>query len=71
MDIIITKDSFRTLENVITDLTCLDLVQRFSTTIARATIVAVQDKAQSYTKQTPKDDFIPLVIKTYNCPFSF
>ncbi len=26
-----------------------------------------QDKALSYTKQAPGDDFIPLVIETYSC----
>jgi len=32
-----------------------------------ATIVAVQDKAQSYIEQAPWNDFIPLAIETYNC----
>jgi hypothetical protein len=32
-----------------------------------AMIVASKDKAQSYTKRAPKDDFIPLAITTYSC----
>jgi hypothetical protein len=34
-------------------------------------IVSAQKKAQSYTKQAPRDDFIPLVIKTWLFPSLF
>jgi hypothetical protein len=43
-----------------------DLVQCALMTTSHATIVAAQDKTRSYTKQTLKNDFIPLAIKTYN-----
>jgi hypothetical protein len=32
-----------------------------------ATIIGTKDKTQSYTKQTPGDDFIPLAIEIYGC----
>jgi len=68
MDIFITKNSFHTFANVVViDLTHIDLVQRASTMIVHASIVAVQDKAQSYIERTLRDDLIPLAIKTYNC----
>jgi hypothetical protein len=68
MDIVIIKDSFCTLANVvIIDLTYRDLVQHVSMMTTHVAIIVTQDKAQSYTKEMPKNDFIPLVIKTYNC----
>jgi hypothetical protein len=68
MDIFIKKDGFRTLTNiVIVDSTYTNLVQHASTMIVHATIVVVQNKAQSYIKQMLIDDFIPLAIKTYCC----
>jgi hypothetical protein len=52
--IIIIKNNFQTLANiVIADLICTDLMQCASTIITHTTIVAIQDKTQSYTKQTP------------------
>jgi hypothetical protein len=67
MDIIMTKDNFRTLVNVvIVDSICPKLVQCTSTTSHVVTIVA-QDKAWSYIEQVLGDDFIPLAIKTYSC----
>ncbi len=30
-------------------------------------IAVAQDKAQSYTKQVSKNDFIPFAIETYGC----
>jgi hypothetical protein len=51
MDIVIIRNSFHTFTNVvIVDLTRINLVQRVSTTTMHATIVVVQDKAQSYIK---------------------
>jgi hypothetical protein len=41
-------------------------VQRASTTTTHAATVTIQNKAQSFTEQTPRNDFIPLAIKTYN-----
>jgi hypothetical protein len=68
IDIVITKDNFWTLTNVIiANLTHTDLVQCALTTLAHATIVAVQNKARSYTEWTLGDDFIPLTIETYDC----
>jgi hypothetical protein len=49
MDIVITKDGFQTLTDVvIANLIRKDLVQQTSTTTIHATI-ATQDKARSYT----------------------
>jgi hypothetical protein len=35
--------------------------------ITHATTIIVQDKARSYTKRAPINDFIPLAIQTYGC----
>jgi hypothetical protein len=68
MDIFITKNSFWTLTNVvIIDPTHINLVQHALTTTMHAITIIVQNKAWSYTKWTPRDDFIPLAIKTYDC----
>jgi hypothetical protein len=68
VDIVITKDNFHTLVDVvIVDLIHINLVQYALTTIMHATIIAAQNKAQSYTEQTPGDDFIPFAIETYGC----
>jgi hypothetical protein len=65
VDIVITRDSFQTLANVvIIDSTRPNLVEHVFTIITHATIVAAQDKAQSYTKRTPRDDFIPLPLRS-------
>jgi hypothetical protein len=46
MDIVITKDDFRTWANVvITNLTCPNLVQHALTTIMHVTTFAAQSKA--------------------------
>jgi hypothetical protein len=45
VDIVITKNDFQTLVDVvIVDLTCIDLVQCASTMIVHATTIVVQDK---------------------------
>jgi len=68
VDIVITRDSFQTLADVvIIDPTRPNLVQHVFTTITHAMIVVTQDKAQSYTKRMPGDDFIPLTIEIYDC----
>ncbi len=68
MDIVITRNNFQTLTNiVIANPTHTNLVQHTSTTIVHATIVVTQDKTQSYTERMPRDDFIPLAIETYGC----
>jgi len=67
-DIVITKNSFWTLTNVvIINATCTNLVQRVSTMTMHAKIVATQDKVRSYTKWMLRNDFIPLAIETYGC----
>jgi hypothetical protein len=68
MDIVITRNSFQTLANiVIVNLTHIDLVQCALTMIVHAIIVVAQDKAQSYIERTLGNDFIPLAIETYGC----
>ncbi len=68
MDIVITRDDFRTLTKiVIANLIHTSLVQNASMTTMHATKKIVQNKAQSYTERTPRDDFIPLTIETYGC----
>jgi hypothetical protein len=42
-------------------------VQRVSMTTTHATTIAIQNKTWSYIEQAPRDDFIPLAIKTYSC----
>jgi hypothetical protein len=60
MDILITKDNFWTLMDiVITNTTHTYIVQWMSTT-THATIMVVQKKTQSYVEWTSCDDFIPL-----------
>jgi hypothetical protein len=66
MDLIITRNNFQTLMDiVIVDSTCTNSMQCVSMTTLHA--IAAQDKAQSYTEQAPKNDFIPFAIKTYDC----
>jgi hypothetical protein len=68
MDLVITINGFRTLANVvITSPTHTNWVQRTLMTTTHATTVAAQNWAQSNTKRTPKDGFIPLAIMTYSC----
>jgi hypothetical protein len=51
MDIVITRNDFQTLVNVvIIDLTCTNWGQCTLMTTTHATIVAAQNKTQSYTK---------------------
>jgi hypothetical protein len=67
MDIIIIRNNFQTLVDVvIVDLTRTDLVQHAITTTHASRVVA-QDKVRSYTERTPRDDFIPLAIETHGC----
>jgi hypothetical protein len=67
VDIVITRDNFCTLANVIVDPTPIYLVQCVLMTTSHVAIIATQDKAQSYIKRTPREDFIPLATETYNC----
>jgi hypothetical protein len=65
VDIIIIKDNFCTLADVvIVNLTRTNLVSCVSTTTMHVAIVADQNNAQSYTEQAQGNDFIPLAIKT-------
>jgi len=67
-NIVITRNNFQTLTNiVIANPTHTNLVQHNSITTAHAGTVATQDKARSYTEWTPRNDFIPLAMETYNC----
>jgi hypothetical protein len=67
MDIVITRDNFQTLANIIiVDLIHPYLVQCASMTTHAVTIV-VHDKAQFHIEQALRDDFIPLAIETYSC----
>jgi hypothetical protein len=51
MDIVIIRDNFRTLADVvIANPTCPNLVQHASMTTLHATTIVVQNKPQSYTK---------------------
>jgi len=72
VDIVITKDNFRTLANiVIVDLICTNLVQCALTMTMHGTTFVIQYKAWSYTKRTQGDDFIPLAIDLWMSPSSF
>jgi hypothetical protein len=66
MDIVITRDGFQTLVDiVITNSTHTNWVQHAWTTTINATIVSARNKAQSYTECMLEDDFMPLAIETY------
>jgi hypothetical protein len=52
---------------IIVDPTRIDLVQHALMRTTHAVAIVVQNKARSYTKQTPRNNFIPLAIKTYDC----
>jgi len=57
MDIVIIRNNFRTLVDVvIANLTRIDLVQHATMTTHASRVVA-QDKVRSYTERTPKDWF--------------
>ncbi len=67
VDIVITKNSFWTLVNVIiVDPTHIDLVQNVLMKTTYAIAIVIQNKARSYTKRAPRNDFIPLAIETYD-----
>ncbi len=64
MDIFITRYGFQTLMDiVIIDPTHTDMMQWILMTITHVVMMIVMKKIQSYTKQAPGDDFIPLVIR--------
>jgi hypothetical protein len=68
VDIVITRDNFRTLADVvIVDLTHPNLVQCASTTIVHAATIVAQNRAWSYKEQVLEDDSIPIAIETYGC----
>jgi hypothetical protein len=68
MDIVITRDGFQTLVDIIiTDPTRTNLVQCASTTTTHVATIVAQNKTRSYIKRTPRNDFIPFAIKTYGC----
>jgi hypothetical protein len=62
MDIFINRNNFQTLMDVvITNLTCIDMVQQTSTITTLVMMMVVQEKTQSYVEQALDDDFIPLL----------
>jgi hypothetical protein len=68
VDIVITKDNFQTLADVvIADLTRPNLVQRASMMTTHASTIVARNKAQSYIERALEGDFIPLAIETYDC----
>jgi hypothetical protein len=68
VDIVITRNDFWTLANVvIATLICKDLVQHALLIIAHAITIVVQNKIRFYIYQTARNNFIPLAIETYDC----
>jgi hypothetical protein len=68
VDNLITKNDFRTLmDNVIVDITHIDIVQWTSTMIAHATMMVIKEKTQCYVEWALGNDFIPFAIGTYGC----
>jgi hypothetical protein len=66
VDILITKNIFQTLMDVvIANPTCIDMLQRTLTTTIYAVMMVAQENTRSYVEQTLGDDFIPLAIETY------
>jgi hypothetical protein len=63
VDIVITKNGFWTLMDVvIVDSTRTNMVQRTLTT-THAKMMAVQEKTQSYVERTLNDTFTPLLLR--------
>jgi len=68
MDILITKDGFWTLMDVIiANSIRTNMLQWTLMMITYVAMMAIQEKTWSYTKWAPCDDFIPLAIETYGC----
>jgi len=68
MDILITRDDFRTLMDIIiVDSTHTNMVQWTLTTTTHVVMMATQEKTWSYIERALGNDFIPFVIKTYRC----
>jgi len=66
MDILITKNDIGTLMDIaITNLIHTNMVEWTSMTITHVMMITTQEKTQSYTEQTPRNDFIPLAIQMY------
>jgi hypothetical protein len=55
------------MDIVVIDPIRTNMVQRASTATTHAMMIAYQKKTQSYVKQTPCNNFIPLAIDTYGC----
>jgi hypothetical protein len=51
---------------IIVDPTHIDLVQNVLMKTTYAIAIVIQNKARSYTKRAPRNDFIPLAIETYD-----
>jgi hypothetical protein len=68
MNILITRDGFRTLMNaMIAYLIHTNMVQWTSTTTTHVVMMATLKQTRSYNEWTLGDDFIPLTIKTCGC----
>jgi len=62
MDILITKDGFQTLMDVVIFyLIRTYMMQQTSMMTTHVMMMIISKKTQSYTKQTSGNDFIPLV----------
>jgi hypothetical protein len=53
------------MEIIIANPICINMMQQALMTIAHATMMVIHEKTQSYIYQTPSNDFIPPLIKTY------
>jgi hypothetical protein len=68
VDILITKNGFQTLMDIIVvDSTCINMMQQVSTMTTHVMMMVVQEKTRSYVEQTQGNDFIPFSIETYGC----
>jgi hypothetical protein len=68
MDILITKNGFQTLMDVIiTNPIYIDMVQQTLTTTIHVVMMVAQENTRSYVERALGNDFIPLSIETYGC----
>jgi hypothetical protein len=68
MDILINRNNFQTLMDVIiVNLICINMVQWTLTMTTFTTMMVAQEKTWSCIERTLGNDFIPLAIETYGC----
>jgi hypothetical protein len=64
MDILITKNNFQTLVDiVIANPTHINMVQRASTMTTHVMMMVAQEKTRSYNERTLGNDSFPLLLK--------